>query len=93
MTDMNDRSDAILKRQAAERGFEAHVAVFLAATAMLAGVRALLGARPVWPVRTMLWWGMGLAFHRWSLRRAMVAEDEICDRGVVLGGPTRRTLG
>jgi hypothetical protein len=92
MTDVNDRSDAILKRQAAERAFEAHVAVFLAANVMLAGVRALLGARPVWPVRTMSWWGIGLAFHRWSLRRMTVPEDEIRDKGVVLGGPTRRTL-
>ena len=86
MTDVNDRRDAVLKRREAERGFEAHVATYLAVNAMLAGVRALLGARPVWPVQTMLWWGIGLAFHGLSLRREVVAEDEIRDTGVDSAG-------
>ena len=58
MTDLIGGRDAALKRQKAERAFEAHVAAYLAVNAMLAGVRALSGARPVWPVRTMVWWGM-----------------------------------
>ena len=91
MTDLNGRRDAVLQRQGAERAFEAHVAAYLAVNAMLAGVRALLGARPVWPVRTMFWWGIGLAFHGWSLRRTTVAEDEFREKGVDLIGPTART--
>jgi hypothetical protein len=93
MTDLNGRRDAVLKRQAAERAFGTHVATYLAVNAMLAGVRALTGARPVWPVRTMLWWGIGLAFHGWSLRRETVAEAEIRETIVDFSGPTGRTPG
>ena len=88
MTDLIGGRDAVLKRQEAERAFGTHVAAYLAVNAMLAGARALLGARPVWPVRTMLWWGIGLAFHGLSLRREAVAEDEISDQGAELSGPT-----
>jgi len=88
MTDLNGGRDPVLKRQRAEREFEAHVATYLAVNAMLAGVRALVGARPVWPVRTMLWWGIGLAFHGWSLPSEAGAEDEIRGKGMNLSGPT-----
>jgi hypothetical protein len=91
MTDLIGGRDAALQRQRAERAFEAHVAAYLAVNAMLAGVRALTGARPVWPVRTMVWWGIGLAFHGWSLRCEAVAQDEIGDQGAEFSGPTGRT--
>jgi 2TM domain len=92
MKDVIGGRDAALQRQRAERAFEAHVATYLAVNAMLAGVRAVLGARPVWPVRTMFWWGIGLAFHGWSLRRETIAEAESRDKVADLTGSERQTL-
>jgi len=78
MTDENPKRVAAFER--AERGFAAHVATYLIVNSMLTGVRAFWGARPVLPVRTMLWWGIGLAYHGWIVRREKPGPDNAIRR-------------
>ncbi len=54
MPDLNNKQQAAIKREKPERRFEAHLGIYLIVNAMLAGIRALSGARRALAVRTML---------------------------------------
>jgi len=78
MIDQTGGRDAAVNRVKAERGFELHAAIYLIVNATLATLRAVSGERRFWSIRTMLWWGIGLAFHGWSVYlEKPTSEDEV----------------
>ncbi len=78
MTDESDRRAAAIRRLKAKRGFEIHAAVFAAVNVLLVAIWASTGGGYFWPIWPFLGWGIGLAFHRWSIyHRAPISEDEI----------------
>ena len=85
MTGQNDEREAAVRRVMAKRGFRLHAAIYLAVNALLVVIWALSGEGYFWPILAMLGWGIGLAFHGWSvLLRKPISEDEIrreMDRG------------
>jgi hypothetical protein len=78
MTEQNTERDAAIKRLKARRGFHVHVAIYLVVNALLVVIWALSGAAYFWPIWAMLGWGIGLAFHGWSVYfRKTISEDDI----------------
>ncbi len=86
MPDLNNKQQTAIKREKAERRFEAHLGIYLIVNAMLAGIRALSGARRALAVRTMLWWGIGLAYHGWTVyRKKPTQEHEVAAKPMGAG--------
>jgi hypothetical protein len=78
MTEQNDKREAAVKRLRAKRGFKIHVAIYLVVNALIVVVWASSGAGYFWPIWAMLGWGIGLAFHGWSVYLPKrISEDEI----------------
>jgi len=78
MTEQNDKREAAVKRLRAKRGFKIHVAIYLVVNALIVVVWATSGAAYFWPIWAMLGWGIGLAFHGWSVYlQKRISEDEI----------------
>jgi hypothetical protein len=78
MTDQNDKREAAVKRVKAKRGFRVHAAIYLVVNSLLVVIWALSGAGYFWPIWAMLGWGIGLAFHGWSVHlQKPISEDEI----------------
>jgi 2TM domain-containing protein len=54
------------------------VAIYLVVNLLLVVIWALSGVGQFWPIWAMLGWGIGLAFHGWSVYvRKPISEDEI----------------
>ena len=85
MTDQSDRRDAAIRRLKAKRGFGIHAAIFVVVNILLVAIWATAGGGYFWPIRAFLGWGVGLAFHRWSVfYQRPISEDDIrreMDRG------------
>ena len=78
MTEQNDKRGAAIKRLRAKRGFKIHVAIYLLVNALIVVVWASSGAAYFWPIWAMLGWGIGLAFHGWSVYfQKRISEDDI----------------
>jgi 2TM domain len=78
MTEQNDKREAAIKRLKAGRGFKIHAAIYVVVNALLVVVWASSGASYFWPIWTTLGWGIGLAFHGWSVYlQRPISEDEI----------------
>ena len=77
MIEQNDKREAAIKRLRAKRGFKIHVAIYLVVNALIVVVWASSGAGYFWPIWAMLGWGIGLAFHGWSVYLKRISEDEI----------------
>ena len=55
-----------------------HAAIYLVVNALIVVVWASSGAGYFWPIWAMLGWGIGLAFHGWSVYlQKRISEDEI----------------
>jgi hypothetical protein len=78
MTDQNDKREAAVKRVKAKRGFRFHAVIYLVVNTVLLIVWVWSGERYFWPVWAMLGWGIGLAFHGWSVYlEKPISEDEV----------------
>jgi 2TM domain len=78
MIEQNDKREAAIKRLRARRGFKIHVAIYLVVNALIVVVWASSGGGYFWPIWAMLGWGIGLAFHGWSVYLPKrISEDEI----------------
>jgi hypothetical protein len=78
MTEQNDKRDAAIKRLKARRGFKVHAAIYVVVNALLVVLWGVSRAAYFWPSWIMLGWGIGLAFHGWSVYlRKPISEDDI----------------
>ena len=78
MTDDSERRAAAIRRLKAKRGFQIHAAVFVIINVLLVAIWASTGGGYFWPIWPFLGWGIGLAFHGWSVYfRAPISEDDI----------------
>lgn len=61
------RAEAI-KRLKAKRDFRMHLGAYLIINAMFLAIWATSGGGGYfWPIWTIVFWGVGLAFHGWSV--------------------------
>ncbi len=85
MTDQSDRREAAIRRLKAKRGFGIHAAIFVVVNILLVAIWATAGGGYFWPIWPFLGWGVGLAFHGWSVfYQRPISEDDIrreMDRG------------
>ena len=65
--DEQQKREAALKRLKQKRDFFAHLSVYVIVNGILTAIWALSGAGYFWPVWTMFGWGIGLAFHAYSV--------------------------
>jgi hypothetical protein len=78
MTDQNERREAAIRRLKAKRGFTVHAAVFVIVNILLVAIWATSGGGYFWPIWPFLGWGIGLAFHGWSVYfQGPISEDDI----------------
>jgi hypothetical protein len=78
MPEQDDKRAAAVRRVKAKRGFRIHVTIYLAVSALLVVIWSLSRTAYFWPGWAMLGWGIGLAFHGWSVfLRQPISEDEI----------------
>jgi hypothetical protein len=78
MTDQNQRREAAIRRLKAKRGFTVHAAVFVIVNILLVAIWATSGGGYFWPIWPFLGWGIGLAFHGWSVYfQGPISEDDI----------------
>jgi len=79
MDDLEERSEAALKRLRAKRSFKTHLAVYVIVNTLLVVIWAVQGAgNDYWPFWTILGWGIGLAFHARSVFfQRPITDDEI----------------
>jgi uncharacterized membrane protein len=78
MTDESERRAAAIRRLRAKRGFQIHAAAFVIINLLLVAIWASTGGGYFWPIWPFLGWGIGLAFHGWSVYfRAPISEDDI----------------
>lgn len=74
----DERRAAAIKRVKARRDFRGHVAAYVLVNMLLVGIWALSGGGYFWPVWSILGWGIGLAFHGWSVFfERPISEEEI----------------
>ncbi len=78
MDEIADPREAAIKRLKAKRGFKTHLAVYVIVNTFLV-VQWAVGSRDgFWPFWTIVGWGIGLAFHGWSVYfQRPITEDEI----------------
>ena len=65
--DEQEKRKAALRRLKQKRDFFANLGAYVIVNAMLTAIWALSGGGYFWPVWTMFGWGIGLAFHAWSV--------------------------
>ena len=65
--DEQEKRNAALKNLKNRRDFFAHLGAYVIINGMLTAIWALSGGGYFWPVWTMFGWGIGLAFHAWSV--------------------------
>lgn len=75
-----ERRELATKRLKDKRDFRNHVGAYVIVNLMLVAIWAISGANYFWPVWTIVPWGMGLAFHAWSVwGDKPITEAEIQD--------------
>ena len=67
MTDEDEQRKAAIKRIEAKRAFRMHLALYVLVNLLLIVVWALTGRGYLWPVWPISGWGIGIAFHYWSV--------------------------
>jgi hypothetical protein len=67
MDEIADPRVQATKRLKAKRGFQTHLAVYLIVNTFLVLQYAAGGRDGFWPFWTIIGWGVGLAFHGWSV--------------------------
>ena len=78
MDEIADPREAAIKRVKAKRGFKTHLAVYLIVNTFLVLLWAAGGRGGFWPFWVIIGWGIGLAFHGWSVySQGPITEDEI----------------
>ncbi len=78
MDKIADPREAAIKQVKAKRGFKTHLAVYLIVNTFLVLQWAAAGRGGFWPFWTIIGWGIGLAFHAWSVYfQGPITEDEI----------------
>ncbi len=79
MEEQHEARAAAIRRIKAKRDFKTHVAIYVIVNLVLVAIWALSGAGFFWPVFSIVFWGMGLAFNGWSAyyEGRAISEDEI----------------
>lgn len=78
MIDYQNSREAAIKRVNDKRDFRQHVVVYVLVNALLVIIWAVSGAGYFWPVFPLVGWGIGLAFHAWSVfGERSITEDDI----------------
>lgn len=81
MSEIVDAREAAIKRLKAKRGFRTHLAAYVIVNTFLVllwAVQSDSGEGGFWPFWTIVGWGIGLAFHGWSVYfAAPITEEEI----------------
>lgn len=79
MDEIADPREAAITRVKAKRGFKTHLAVYVIVNTFLVLQWAVGADREgFWPFWTIVGWGIGLAFHGWSVYfRAPITEGDI----------------
>ena len=73
-----DERKAAIERLEARRDFRNHLAAYVIVNLVLVGIWALAGGGYFWPIWSIGGWGIGLAFHAWSLYgERPLTEDQI----------------
>lgn len=67
MDDTAQLRDVAIKRITAKREFWGHVLTYVLVNLLLVAIWALSGRGYFWPGWSMAGWGIGLAFHAWSV--------------------------
>jgi len=62
-----EKRQAALKRLKDKRDFFAHLTAYVIINIMLVVIWALSTGGYFWPIWTIVPWGVGLAFHAWSV--------------------------
>jgi len=78
MTDSRELRQAAVSKIKAKREFRLHAVIFVLANIIFVVGWAMTGAGYFWPIWPFVGWGMGLAFHGWSVHfERPISEDEI----------------
>jgi 2TM domain len=76
--EMVDPREAAIKRLKAKRGFKTHLAAYVIVNTFLVLMWAVGDRGGFWPFWTIVGWGIGLAFHGWSVYfQAPITEDDV----------------
>ena len=68
-----------IRRIQAKRGFQGHLAIYLAVNALLVAIWAFTGAAYFWPIWPILGWGIGVVLNGVSVyaRPQQITEAQI----------------
>jgi hypothetical protein len=78
MGESTDPRAAAIKRVKAKRDFRTHLAAYLIVNSFLVLQWAIGDREGFWPFWTIVGWGIGLAFHAWSVYfQSPITEDDI----------------
>lgn len=77
----DDARTAAIKRLEAKRDVRNHAVVYVLVNLVLVAIWALSGGGYFWPVWAIFGWGIGLAFHAYSVfvESRPISEDAIAD--------------
>ncbi|MCG8507638.1 MAG: 2TM domain-containing protein [Rhodospirillales bacterium] len=67
MADQENARETAIKRLKAKRDFKMHLGAYVIISAMFFGIWALSPQGTLWPLWVSLFWGVGLAFHGWTV--------------------------
>ena len=86
MADEDERRKAAIGRLQAKRAFQGNLISYLAVNALLIAIWALSGRGYFWPIWVIVFWGLGLAMHAWTVfGRGGITEADI-QREMTKGG-------
>jgi hypothetical protein len=73
-----ERREAAIRRLKAKRAFMQSLGAYVIVNAFLVGIWALSGQGYFWPIWVMGGWGIGIAFHAWSVYgRSGITEADV----------------
>lgn len=78
---INER-EAALRALKAKRDFNTHLGAYVIVNAMMTVIWALSHAAAFWPAWSMLFWGVGLAFHGWNAHFNKPVSERDIDREI-----------
>ena len=74
----DERREAAIRRLKAKRAFMQSLAAYVIVNAFLVAIWALSGQGYFWPIWVMGGWGIGIAFHAWSVYgRGGITEADV----------------